>query len=926
MRRFLLMRCSYLTVSASIVLLQVTDAWSPLLLSSPSSRMRGGSETFRTCAGSGSGWSAPVQYARVQYYRHVLYAHGDDDADDVDDGVSVDGRINLNQYDTSQELCDAVDADTIKAELARIGLSRGGTPMDRATRLFTVTDTRGTGSAKGSGPTRHRKEATEKEELPSQDVVPPSVEKKQDGTSRDGEENRIGEEEGMTASMKDPPSEEEAGASGEGAAADQSIEMKEDATAVREERQEKEPLQQKLSKKEVKLTHSIEKDWTTETKQGSAAPESVLTDVEQGVVPVEEGQMPNKKGMLTQNIEKDWIADTKQGAAAPVSILKDAVQSVGEESGVEERGPAEKTENDRLHDVEDTWMTVTEQEAALDGLESVAAEIKRLESKLVSKLAEEEEADRKEAIAEQERQEEEVEAARLEQELMDHDRAEKEKRAAEEEELKELERIAAARKKTEEERLEQEGIAAAEKKATKQRREKERVVAEKRANEERMEQERVVAEKKVEEAKLEAQRAAKKKANKEQPEAHRTAADAESKRKIVDLPTDITSEEKNLEEELISLEVQVEAERQRLEQVRFEFENMTAEERAEARRRRVENERNRRRVVDSYQKYQTFGQKYNTPDAEKQKEVGQRLEQQKRAAKRLEELQSSDWKRMAYSYNKYARGDETPMERARRLEVEAELERLEAESGEAEGDADDNIDDDVGGNEGGSDVEALITEDVLGLGLSDAEMEQQPKIEGQSESVAPISSTPPLAAATPVAAPNSPISEMESFRDAERAHPGRHIMKSSKDRVMVEFAWRVGERQLAGNGAKRLESLPVSAFDQKFFLQLHLKESTAEVELCVANMNGGVLVLRNINVYVNISVPDAHTAHAVKLENGGKARNLILSMDSNSLGRCPFVFKSGSGSDVEVTREMLLRHGESSGRVLVYASFEVGQS
>lgn len=912
------MRCYYLTVSASIVLLQATEAWSPLLLSSPS-RMRGGIDAFRTCGGGGPDWSAPVQYRHSTF--HVLYSHDDD----VDNGVSEDSRINLNLYDTPQQLCDAVDADTIKAELARIGLSRGGTPMDRATRLFTITDR--SGSAEESGP-RHQKEATEQEELPSQDAGPPSAEKKQDGRSPDTEENRNGEKKEVTAApvsaMKEPPSEEEAGAIGEGAVADQSIET------VREETQEAEPLQHKLSKKEVKLTHSIEKDWTTEAKQGSAAPESVLTDVEQGVVPVEERQMPNKEGMLTQNIEKDWIADTKQGAAAPVSMLKDAVQSVVEESGVEEQDNEEKTENDRFHDVEDTWMTVTEQEAAHDGLESVAAEIKRLESKLVSKLAEEEGADRKEAIAEQERLEEEMEAARLEQELIEHDRAEKEKRAAEEEELKELESIAAARKKAEEERLEQERIAAAEKKAMEQRREKERVAAEKKAKEERMEQERVVAEKKVEEAKLEAQRAAEKKAYKEQPEAHHTAADAESKREIFDPPTDISPEEKNLEEELISLEVQVEAERQRLEQVRFEFENMTAEERAEARKRRVENERKRRRVVDSYQKYQTFGQKYNTPDAEKQKEVGQRLEQQKRAAKRLEELQSSDWKRMAYSYNKYARGDETLMERARRLEVEAELERLEAESGEAEADADDNINDDGGGNEGGSDVETLTTEDDLGL--SDAEMEQQPKNEGQSESeapissesVAPISSTSPLASA----ASNTPLSEMESFRDATRAQPGREMIKSNRDRETVEFAWRVGERQLAGNGAKRLESLPVSAFDQKFFLQLHLNNSMAEVELCIVNLNGDVLVLRNINVYVNVNDHNSskHTAHAIKLENGGKARNLVLSVDSSSLGRCPFVFKSGSGSDVEVTREMLLRHGEISGRVLIYASFEVGQS
>jgi len=49
--------------------------------------------------------------------------------------------IDLSSYSSPQKLCGAVDADTLKAELSRIGLKCGGAPLDRAQRLFLLKDT-----------------------------------------------------------------------------------------------------------------------------------------------------------------------------------------------------------------------------------------------------------------------------------------------------------------------------------------------------------------------------------------------------------------------------------------------------------------------------------------------------------------------------------------------------------------------------------------------------------------------------------------------------------------------------------------------------------------------------------------------------------------------------------------------------------------
>jgi splicing factor 3A subunit 3 len=49
--------------------------------------------------------------------------------------------IDLASYANPQKLCDAIDADMLKAELSRIGLKCGGAPLDRAKRLFLLKDT-----------------------------------------------------------------------------------------------------------------------------------------------------------------------------------------------------------------------------------------------------------------------------------------------------------------------------------------------------------------------------------------------------------------------------------------------------------------------------------------------------------------------------------------------------------------------------------------------------------------------------------------------------------------------------------------------------------------------------------------------------------------------------------------------------------------
>ena len=49
--------------------------------------------------------------------------------------------IDLTSYKSAEELENAIDGDTLKAELSRLGLKCGGRPIDRAKRLFMTKDT-----------------------------------------------------------------------------------------------------------------------------------------------------------------------------------------------------------------------------------------------------------------------------------------------------------------------------------------------------------------------------------------------------------------------------------------------------------------------------------------------------------------------------------------------------------------------------------------------------------------------------------------------------------------------------------------------------------------------------------------------------------------------------------------------------------------
>ena len=62
----------------------------------------------------------------------VNQKEGKADAMDAEKNESID----LSKYDSADALQAAVDANTLKAELTRLGLKCGGTPADRAKRLF----------------------------------------------------------------------------------------------------------------------------------------------------------------------------------------------------------------------------------------------------------------------------------------------------------------------------------------------------------------------------------------------------------------------------------------------------------------------------------------------------------------------------------------------------------------------------------------------------------------------------------------------------------------------------------------------------------------------------------------------------------------------------------------------------------------------
>jgi splicing factor 3A subunit 3 len=59
----------------------------------------------------------------------------------VDTDKTKENAIDLTPYNSAEELYKAINADVLKAELSRLGLKCGGTPLDRAKRLFLTKDT-----------------------------------------------------------------------------------------------------------------------------------------------------------------------------------------------------------------------------------------------------------------------------------------------------------------------------------------------------------------------------------------------------------------------------------------------------------------------------------------------------------------------------------------------------------------------------------------------------------------------------------------------------------------------------------------------------------------------------------------------------------------------------------------------------------------
>ena len=87
--------------------------------------------------GGAPGWeSREAERAMVVGAAGAIEAKGDAVA--LSSPVS---EIDLSEYGTAEELREKVGGDALKAELARIGLKCGGTPLDRAKRLLLTKDT-----------------------------------------------------------------------------------------------------------------------------------------------------------------------------------------------------------------------------------------------------------------------------------------------------------------------------------------------------------------------------------------------------------------------------------------------------------------------------------------------------------------------------------------------------------------------------------------------------------------------------------------------------------------------------------------------------------------------------------------------------------------------------------------------------------------
>ena len=393
-----------------------------------------------------------------------------------------------------------------------------------------------------------------------------------------------------------------------------------------------------------------------------------------------------------------------------------------------------------------------------------------------------------------------------------------------------------------------------------------------------------------------------------------------------------TAEEEKLEAELLSLEVQLEAERQRLDQVRMEVEHLSLVDddeeqinqpssasevpsepqmnpaKADETKETDDSVDVRERIANGWLRYSRLDQQgaLNQPNNARKEEVEHRLESQQRAARRLAELNSPEYQRLAKRYNRYARLDD----------VTARLDELVA----AEEDK----------NE---EVKTMPSKDtpmdeIAERGTTDVETQQQKASEVQQQKPPPQDGS--IRAPARRAGPG--LATTESFREQRRWE------KQEDDDVDVldggwqklEITWRVSARQFFGNEKRRLDSLGASAFDHNFILQLHLEdESKVECELRVVDVNADI-VIRNANVFVYCTddAGNRAEAHATDIENGGKDKTLFAS-DSDadfatvSFGRCPFyTTPDDGGGRVEISRQRLLEQAVKNG-LRVHASFDV---
>lgn len=406
----------------------------------------------------------------------------------------------------------------------------------------------------------------------------------------------------------------------------------------------------------------------------------------------------------------------------------------------------------------------------------------------------------------------------------------------------------------------------------------------------------------------------------------------------------ITAEEERLEAELLSLEVQLEAERQRLDQVRLEVEHLSlVDEDEKAEKNAVkekeislpaaasetqqsqnnaatgteqseesnESENVLARIASSYNRYSRLDQQgaINKPNNARKEEVEHRLESQKRAVQRLAELNSPEYQRLSQRYNRYARLDD----------VTARLNELVA----AEEDKS------AGGHQTkqSEDVSKVTTATKAESGDAITQKQNEQEEQKNQPPKAVVSTrTPPRRAGPGL------VSTTEGFREQRRRKKEEidDLAELDGGWEKLDINWRVSARQFFGNDKRRLDSLGASAFDHRFVLQLHLlDESKVECELRVVDVNTDI-VIRNANVFVYCANESGNRveAHALDIENDGKEKTLFASdsdtdIGSVSFGRCPFITTPrDGGARVEVSRQMLLQQAVESG-LRVHASFDV---